>query len=67
MDSGKLLKELLDRNEQYLLPGFEKLTDAELRQRVTPIANPVGWLLSPSAMMQFCTVTFTMGGQPAVW
>ena len=33
MDSGALLKELLDRNEGYVLPGFARLTDAELRQR----------------------------------
>lgn len=45
MDSGKLLKQLLDNNERYLLPGFEKMTDAELRERVTPDANPVGWLM----------------------
>jgi len=45
MDSGALLKGLLDRNEGYVLPGFAKLTDAELRQRVTPDANPIGWLM----------------------
>lgn len=45
LDSGKLLKQLLDNNERYLLPGFEKMTDGELRERVTRDANPVGWLM----------------------
>ena len=66
MDSGKLLKELLDRNEQYLLPGFEKLTDAELRQRVTPIANPVGWLMWHLARVQDRAVA-GMTGVDQLW
>lgn len=45
MDSGKLLKQLLDNNERYLLPGLEHMTDAELRERPVPGANPVGWLM----------------------
>jgi hypothetical protein len=52
MDSGALLKDLLDRNEGYVLPGFAKLTDAELRQRVTPDANPIGWLMWHLARVQ---------------
>ena len=45
MDSGKLLRDVLDRNEHYLLPGFERLTDAELRQTVAAGGDPIGWLM----------------------
>jgi hypothetical protein len=45
MDSGKLLRDVLDRNERYLLPGFERLTYAELREAVAVGANPLGWLM----------------------
>jgi hypothetical protein len=61
MDSGALLKDLLDRNEGYVLPGFAKLTDAELRQRVTAGANPIGWLMWHMARVQDRAVAGMVG------
>ena len=52
MDSGILLKEILDRNEHYLLTGFDQLTDVELRHPVADGANPIGWLMWHVARVQ---------------
>ena len=66
MDSGALLKDVLDRNEQYVLPGFERLTDAGLRQRVAPDANPIGWLMWHLARVQDRAVA-GMVGREQLW
>lgn len=61
MDSGKLLQEVLDRNEHYLLPGFERLTDAELSDPVAAGANPLGWLMWHLARVQDRAVAGMVG------
>jgi len=66
MDSGKLLREILDRNEYYLLPGFDGLTDAELRQPVAAGANPIGWLMWHVARVQDRAVA-GMTDQEQLW
>jgi hypothetical protein len=61
MDTGKLLKDVLDRNEHYLLPGFERLTDADLRNPVAEGANPIGWLMWHVARVQDRAVAGMVG------
>jgi hypothetical protein len=66
MDSGKLLREVLDRNEHYLLTGFDQLTDAELRDPVAAGANPIGWLMWHVARVQDRAVA-GMTGVDQLW
>ncbi|MDA0798121.1 MAG: DinB family protein [Chloroflexi bacterium] len=63
MDSGKLLRDVLDRNEHYLLPGFERLTDAELRQTVAAGGDPIGWLMWHLTRVQDRAVAGMSGGE----
>ena len=44
MEIGPLIKVVLDRNEQYLLPALDGLSPEQLRKRPTEDSNPIGWL-----------------------
>ena len=63
---GQVIKDVLGRNEEYMLAAVEGLSDEELHQRPAPESNPIGWLMWHLSRVQDFAVS-SMGGQETVW
>ena len=63
---GQVIKDALNRNEEYMLAAVEGLSDEELLRRPAPESNPIGWLMWHLSRVQDFAVS-SMSERETVW
>ncbi len=63
---GQVIKDALNRNEEYMLAAVDGLSAEELHQRPAPESNPIGWLMWHLSRVQDFAVS-SMSAQETVW
>ena len=63
---GQVIKDALNRNEEYMLAAVEGLSSEELHQRPAPESNPIGWLMWHLSRVQDFAVS-SMSDRETVW